>query len=487
MKNIYSTIAVAAAALMLSGCVKDSFTNMADSLVFTASIENEDTKTALAEGNRICWEAGDEISINGTIYTAAPDAANATTATFTKKDESAAEPTGTFTAVYPAGIYVNGGFALPATQTLDAGNSFSGINPMYAQGTSTSLTFKNLCGVLELSLKGSTAVRSINVTDAEQALSGAFTVNESTEAVLTDEANAAKCGVTLDCGDGAAICEEGTSFYIAIPAGSYTALSITVSDVEGKTFTANLREGVTATVQRSKLYTIELTPEFSALAPASGIFTVNTNGRKIQFASGNLYFDGADWAFEAQQSDYAEAWSADHVSHFFWTKSNYGASDSYTAADAETLDWGAAFCESKGINAGEWSTLTSDEWNFLLNRRGMTNGKPRYSNAVAAPVTIDGKQYSGLFVYPDDYAGNVVDGSFSWSKINADGIVFLPAAGRRSGTSLNYCGAYGYYWASDSYGKLISRNLCFGTNGVYADYAFGRYAGYCVRLVTDAE
>ena len=117
----------------------------------------------------------------------------------------------------------------------------------------------------------------------------------------------------------------------------------------------------------------------------------------------------------------------------------------------------------------------------------MANDKPRFSNAVASPVTIEGKQCCGLFIYPDDYDGSIVDNSFTWSRINSAGIIYLPAAGRRSGTDLSYCGAYGYYWTSSSFSDKISHGIRIGANGVNTDYAFGRYAGYSVRLVTKAK
>ena len=486
MKNHISNIAVIVAALMLTGCVKDSLTDITGQLVFTASIENGDTRTILSDGNRICWEAGDEISVNGTIYTAAPDASNATLATFTKKDENAAEPSGTFTAVYPAGIYADGGFSLPATQTLNPENSFSGINPMYAQSNSTSLVFKNLCGVLKLSLKGSETIRSITVSDAEQALSGAFKVADDGSAVLTDAAKAALCGVTLDCGEGVALCEEGTVFHIAVPAGNYNALSITVTNNDGITFTANLREGVTAVISRSTLYPIELVPEFSGMTTASGVFSVDYF-QQVQFAPGNLYYDGEKWEFEQQQYDYAETWNTSHVSHFFWTSSSSSADATYYSPYGATIDWGAAYCESHGLDTYQWYSLSAEEWDYLLNSRSMANDKPRFSNAASSPVTIEGKQYCGLFIYPDDYDGSIVDDSFTWSRINSAGIIYLPAAGRRSGTGLSYCGAYGYYWTSTSFSDKISKGIRIGANGVNTDYAFGRYAGYSVRLVTKAK
>lgn len=413
-RYIYSIIAIAA--MVITGsCAKEENNApeaTSEGRVFTAYIEN--TKTTIDANDKQSWENGDEISINGIVYTASLDEGGAT-ATFTKKNSADpdAEPVnGKYIASFPVSLFddINGTATLSTTQNYIGAGILSQINPLYAEGESTDLHFYNICGLLELKVKGEGKLVSISVNDGEKALSGAFTINSDYAAVLTDAAKSAKAGVTLDCGEGVQLSStEATIFHIAVPADSYSKLTITMTDSEGKTYSASLKEGVTATVLRNSINPISLTASFHADYCLGGIFSVG-EGKTVKFTSSNVSFNDGKWTIDESQNTTAEASSL-----FFWTSVSYGAADSYSASDASELDWGKAF-------AGEnLTTLSSAEWDFLLNTRTMANGKARFSNTVATPVTIDGKEYKGLFIYPDNYNGAVVDGTFSWEYIDASG------------------------------------------------------------------
>ena len=63
--------------------------------------------------------------------------------------------------------------------------------------------------------------------------------------------------------------------------------------------------------------------------------------------------------------------------------------------------------------------------------------------------------------------------------------IFLPAAGRRGGMSLEYAGDNGYYWSSTSDGGAEGAYcLEFGSGNHYV-YRYGRYLGQSVRPVSD--
>ncbi|MBO7316952.1 MAG: hypothetical protein J6U44_07315, partial [Paludibacteraceae bacterium] len=71
-----------------------------------------------------------------------------------------------------------------------------------------------------------------------------------------------------------------------------------------------------------------------------------------------------------------------------------------------------------------------------------------------------------------------------WSKMESAGAVFLPAAGRRYGSGVDYVQDLGYYWSateSDSRGACY---LYFNAVGAYVD-GDNRYSGRSVRLVKD--
>ena len=95
MKKTILSIAVIAAAIFAASCQKENpqenTASEGSASVFTATIETvAGTKTTVErfDGTEVIyktkWNNGDEISIDGTIFTATP-ASDATKATFTKK------------------------------------------------------------------------------------------------------------------------------------------------------------------------------------------------------------------------------------------------------------------------------------------------------------------------------------------------------------------------------------------------------------------
>ncbi|MCQ2152337.1 MAG: hypothetical protein MJY70_04705, partial [Bacteroidales bacterium] len=164
------------------------------------------------------------------------------------------------------------------------------------------------------------------------------------------------------------------------------------------------------------------------------------------------------------------------------TTDNYGIKTSFNGNDypGDFYDWG------KAVGDGStWRTLSKDEWTYLFDTRTMTNSKARYSNAING-VTIGGTTYKGLFLYPDDYNGEVVSSSMTWDEINAAGIVFLPATGSRSGTNVSDVGDKGNYWSStvsDS-GSGFAYSALFDSSEVIP-LSNGRDCGCSVRLVTE--
>lgn len=478
MKRYAHIILSVAAAFLTASCNdKGSTPEPPKELVFTASIEA--TKTTLDPGGKQYWEKGDEISINGVTYVAGIIEGPA--AEFTKKnasDPDAAPVNGKYVASYPVSLFdtASGTSSLAATQAYEGADILSRINPLYAESANTELSFRNICGLVELRLTGKGKVSSIELSDSETAMSGAFTLGKDFAAVLTDAAKASKAGVKLDCGSGVQLGDTPAVFHVAVPAGTYNKLTVKVTGTDGGLFTAIINGGVATAFERSGIAPVTLNVTFGANDCLNGSFSVAA-GKKVRFTRANACCRDGKWMLG--DSQYSESAGQ---SLFFWTSESYGAGDSYSASDASELDWGKAFGASTA-----YSTLSSAEWDYLLNTRAMSKGKPRYSNAVSAPVTIDGNEYRGLFIYPDDYAGDVVDGSFSWEYIDASGIAFLPASGRRSGTAVSGRGSNGYYWTKDAFNKGTARYMGFSLNGVKTDVVFGRYMGYSVRLVRPVE
>ena len=272
----------------------------------------------------------------------------------------------------------------------------------------------------------------------------------------------------------------------------------------------------------------------------NGLFSVS-EGTQVYFSQGNLQYIGSAetpyWKFADHQWDYlgtttgqnSDSQTVDrdlfgwgtsgyhdpsdpyNVNYQPWSTSNatvstdynkYGYGPSTNMADpnltgsSANYDWGVYNAISNGGDqAGLWRTPTHDEWSYLINTRNTASGI-RYAKAKVNDV-------NGVILLPDDwstsyYALNSTDtndASFSsntitaaqWNTLEQHGAVFLPAAGRRYGASVNFVGSSGYYWSASYLDSYIAWHVRFGVSNLSADYNGSRYHGLSVRLVCVAQ
>jgi len=192
----------------------------------TAYLENTLAKTSIeivSDGGKVTWNPGDLISVNGAVFSATPDAANATKAEFDKVDGP--DPSGTLAAYYPAGLVTAEGPVLPSV--FDYEGNFN--MPMYATGTERVLTFRNICSVFAVKVKSSvvSAVSSISIASDNHAMSGSFSVSDDGFAVLAQPDLTLRT-VTLRCPTPVEVAEDGTTFYIPVPAEVYSRIRFCV-------------------------------------------------------------------------------------------------------------------------------------------------------------------------------------------------------------------------------------------------------------------
>ena len=165
---------------------------------------------------------------------------------------------------------------------------------------------------------------------------------------------------------------------------------------------------------------------------------------------------------------------------------------SYNLNDQSGLaDWGCNAISNGGDEPNQWRTLTKEEWKYLLNTRTTSSGK-RYAKAKVGEV-------NGVILLPDDwktsyyslnstnsntaaFTANTIT-SAQWGTLEQHGAVFLPAAGTRNGTTVNYVGSYGYYWSISSSGSSYAYQLSISPTDLYAEGLINRCRGRSVRLV----
>ncbi|MBO4843977.1 MAG: leucine-rich repeat domain-containing protein [Bacteroidales bacterium] len=232
-------------------------------VVFSASTEAPGTRTTLSHDDdswHVLWAEGDQINING--YTLTLQSENQPAGygpgcpkgTFVGSNPLPASTSPYYKAIYPATLRDRYGyFNLPAEQPYVEGGIAA--FPMYAESDDNNLTFKNLCGIVMLNLKGDKSVTSIALADKDDTpkpMSGRFTV-ENNAAVLTTGIN----GTAVVCDTPVALnTDTATPFFLTVPAASYGKLYIIIEASDGTICTLTSNKAIN--VERSKVTTINL-------------------------------------------------------------------------------------------------------------------------------------------------------------------------------------------------------------------------------------
>ena len=249
-------------------------------------------------------------------------------------------------------------------------------------------------------------------------------------------------------------------------------------------------------------------PEKPDPSAGIGVFSVG-EGKTVTFSKGNLQYTQSTntWSFAENQYDYLGEANlaidadvlADKIDLFGWSTSanNFGVS---TSTDWENdysgsfVDWGTNKIGNDAPNT--WRTLTYDEWKYLLNTR---------PNASSLKGVAQVNGVNGLILLPDNWtcpSGVTFKSGFhsnygvdyyaayqtftvgQWSMLEAAGAVFLPAAGGRDGSNVDYVRNDGIYWSATEDSSLSAYYLYFHSDGanMYGEY---RLYGHSIRLVKD--
>ena len=534
-KNVISlmSLVLLAGLVSLTSCKKD---NTGDGSQFYATMEqcaDHYGKTVL-NGSMLNWTSADQVRIYGTagsgLYTAQPQSP-ATNAVFNNVSGRSGEAP--YYAIYPASIATAANsVTLPATQVTEDGSLTD--YPMYAESTDNHLAFKNLCGLLKLHLtKANTSISSITIT-ASSEINGNYTVNYNggnpTLAYVSDGSTT----TTLTCTTAQAI-DNGADFYIYLPAGSYTSLSITIADNQGMVCTKTTNTGVTVNVYRSQYTAISLGENdlvFRPIGSKGGLFTINEDGDQVWFSQGNLQYQASTdtWRFAENQWDYVggevdDGYYSGTVSGsnndlisttysgwidlFGWGTGNNPTLHTTNNGDYSTfVDWGSNAISNGGNTANLWRTPTVSEMNYVFNNRTNTTNLGT-DNARYAKGKVN--NIYGVILFPDNYthptgveAPTGINSTYSegwggnnytlaqWSEMELAGAVFLPAAGYRRGTFTRYTTyqhsstAIGMYWETSSwmgYGNCV----WFEDDILNTSWDIGCSMGHSVRLVQDNE
>ena len=454
MKKILFSIAALAVALGFTACSnEDEALSVKGGKTTVLAMTETGTRTALADDGagayNVVWSSGDYIydHANSAYFYIINTYAGSTTAKF---NGSAVLPNSSFIFLHGVGDEWP---TWPTYQTYKA-NTVS-VFPMRAIGTSDAsgnlkpLQFYNLGGVLHLNVKGTATIKGIKVS-ATEFISGAIT-----DELLTSDAKEYTAGMSeitgvnfieLDCGSGVELdATDGTDFYIAVPANTYTGVQITLTDTDGNTCTKTFK-GAGLKIERSKItkasFTATIAPAITGTAKRTGDIDVNW----VQLWAGGPKF--AEYNVGVTDGK-AESYGG----YFCW--------GSTIDQDEDALYWEG---ETLGDNdtatklwGSKWRMPTEAELKALLNSDNCT------------------------CTWTDSPAGLLCKGIEG--TVYASNSVFLPAAGYSEYGDVYEQGVHGLYWSSTPNNGHSACNLHFKSDGDQSVYFDERCYGYSVRAV----
>ncbi len=502
MKKTFLVAALALLTVGMVSCKKEE--NNISKLRFTATMESG-AKTSLSgeSGENLIWDQNEKIVVFGTaggaLFAVDPDESDASVATF--ECVSGNPGSGPYKAFYPATLSQDGVNIVFRPVQSTTGN-FANY-PMYAVSSTTDLLFKNICSVLRLNLqKDNASVTKIQiVTDHYQTGTFRIQMNEDgvPELVPANTTDHTKI-VTLEFADEVSIATARDFFIYLIP-GSYTHIVINLYN-GSNLFASKTFHSTTSPLQFNRSAQKSLTFGNAQLSndqtgALSGLFTVNSNGKKVMFSKSNLFQNRNTSQYRFADEQYNNGLTIDdhqHRSVFLYTVANQ---TSYNIANG----------------AGTWYCLSEAEWDYLTWGNGHRN-VTFYRYLFAKVTRSNNYTRGGLIIFPDQFVWpldesklpaankfnslptlrgtgdwNSITFSYNeWKTLENAGCVFLPVTG---GIDSHYAGEYenryvpesmttGQYWTTTGYDYLYIQPR---TRSYQSSNPSGMRA---IRLVKDA-
>lgn len=563
MRKIFTTVvALAFVAMGFVSCQKEQTGGLQFTATMGEQVSDNQGKTAYDAANGLHWVDGDMIFVCSEdlhsygMFSATPQSDNPRCAVFSDRSRNYGFSAATLTeadapyyAVYPYdgydqaygilfqsldiinnyGVAINALAYLPMEYNTQAGELTN--FPMMAHSATTNLQFKNLAGAIRLHLtKPDVSISRIVVRSDGQQLSGLFDAGFSAYDVPTLSVFANpnvsvdpllfSDSVVVNCSGNPSIA-QGHDFFIPMPAGTYSGLEFTIYASDGRICTKTMNANASMEIVRSQYSTITLDGGSLYLSGDNllpGKFSVSYT-HSVRFSRGNLLAmtnggvpSAANTTWSFHQNQYSACSSNNNVYDYcdlfgFSSPSTYyGLSTSTNNNDysGDFVDWGTVFGPES-----HWRTLTSDEWNYLINyRAASTINGTRNARYAFIRLTSGSSYRNGLLLFPDTFTWPSVAGSAptslntiycnslpsytiaQFSALQAAGCVFLPCASVRYGETI-----YGFrsYWTSTIYDQNSARIFNFsssaygGTNVEPSTAIDGRYKGCPVRLVQDVN
>ena len=506
MKKLFKTLPLALIVMSIySGTsddetVQDANDNSSVVTTFTCTQENDGTTTKAAldsDCKTILWKTGDAISIfdgnkANNDYRLDSESNGKSTGTFS----GTGAVTGPYVAVYPytAGATLSddrksvSNIVLPDEQEAVAGGFDPKAALMIAKSNTTTLQFKNAVGFIKVTPLFDCQKIILRAANKTQPLAGKGTIKfDDSDNPYIDFTDSKELSYSITLSGSIT---SGNAYYIAVPAGEYSANWTLTFVTENKNY---MRQVTTAiTFVRSKAWNLgtfstsdEKWVGSRGIVDSSqevdlGLTITGSDNKKYKviFANANLTATG----LAANESDYGDyfAWAATEpwLTSYTYDGNGYddanftnkawkvGKSDGYIQANApyyngsytkyttygKTLE--ASDDAANVILGGDWQIPTQAIWQALVN--------------------ISTKDW---------------DSSKKGYKFgNNDKTLFLPASGDVVLSKFRSVSSYGIYWSGTADSETEKANrLGFLSGDVFVTVSSIRFEGHSVRPVRLVE
>jgi len=207
------------------------------------------------------------------------------------------------------------------------------------------------------------------------------------------------------------------------------------------------------------------------VSTAMPYFTVNSSGKKVRFAPGNLYTEDGTYYLQENQYGYVASTATSGTKFDNYLQSIVLSGGAFTGSETTVSGY-----------TGNWYALARNEFKYLLNLSSNGASDVGQRSDVVGTILSDKDAYfmkckvnsvNGIVIFPDGFAwntttmgttpaslngytGNYTDNSnyslLNWTAMEAAGCVFLPAAGHSNGS----IGIYGLYISSTDGGYRLN-------------------------------
>ena len=478
MKNL-TKIFMAVAALVAVSCTTDVTNDLGVQVEggaagqTTLTLSLEESRTVLgAEVNGlypVAWCAEDAISVNGVTSNSITIDSNASVATFAF-DGVLNYP---YSVAYPAAN--EGKVVFADQQSYTEGTFTNGAAVMYGYAeTAGGISLKHLTGVLKIGVTGDKTLSFAQISNVDRApIAGEFALNFAEGEV--EPTTSSKELISYSFGEGVQLSAEPTYLHVAVPAGKYDELYVTLYDTDGGVMYATVKAGDSKPLTAGKIR------EFSntiAYAPNDSVFVIKDVATLKAFAeqAAELYKDAlfiADVDMTGETWTPIEGYSKTVLGNGFAIKGLTAPLFNETSASIKGLHLtDVNLASNDAIYMGAFANkLTANDTTNPVIEHCSASGVMTVKNANFASTTKNDKNnlfYGGIVGYA---LGVEISNCVNKVKINVEQTASTAATVAQVGF---YGGVVGYMtrYANSADSSLITYSIvknCTNQGAIYID------------------